>query len=218
MNNKYFILQCLHTLFPIRFVYQLWGWPLCSLMASGTSLFLNNIILDKVNSVLYDFFDNLTSHFLSLIDVFLFIFLAVPGLSCSMWDLVPWPGMELRPPALRVRHLSHWTTRKVPQPYWFLVTYLPWLWKLLNVQDIKLKCSSLAITSCLLLLHSIEPGFCSQGNIYSINPQTIVLGFVYYFYLFSRLQILESNCLGLNPTLLFTGWVTRDDLLNLSMP
>ena len=35
-------------------------------------------------------------------------------LGCSMWNLVPWPGIELRPPALRAWSLSHWTTRKVP--------------------------------------------------------------------------------------------------------
>ena len=27
----------------------------------------------------------------------LFVYLAVPGLSCSMWDLAPWPGIELQP-------------------------------------------------------------------------------------------------------------------------
>ena len=35
--------------------------------------------------------------------------------SCGMWDLVPWPGMEPRPPALGVQ--SHWTTRGVPREY-----------------------------------------------------------------------------------------------------
>ena len=35
-------------------------------------------------------------------------------LSCSMWDLVPWPGMEPGPPALGAQSLSHWTTREVP--------------------------------------------------------------------------------------------------------
>ena len=30
-----------------------------------------------------------------------------------MSDLVPWPGIEPRPPALEVWSLSHWTTRKV---------------------------------------------------------------------------------------------------------
>ena len=34
--------------------------------------------------------------------------------SCGMWDLVPWPGIELRSPALGTQSLSHWTTRVVP--------------------------------------------------------------------------------------------------------
>ena len=29
-----------------------------------------------------------------------------------MWDLVPLPGLEPGPPALGVRSLNHWTTRK----------------------------------------------------------------------------------------------------------
>ena len=33
---------------------------------------------------------------------------------CRMWDLVPWPGMEPRPPALGAWSLSHWTTKEVP--------------------------------------------------------------------------------------------------------
>ena len=32
----------------------------------------------------------------------------------SMWDLVPRPGIEPRPPALGVWSLTHWTTREVP--------------------------------------------------------------------------------------------------------
>ena len=33
--------------------------------------------------------------------------------SCSMWDLVPWPGMESGPPALEAQSFSHWTAREV---------------------------------------------------------------------------------------------------------
>ena len=32
--------------------------------------------------------------------------------TCSMWDLVPWPGIEPGSPALGAWNLSHWTTRK----------------------------------------------------------------------------------------------------------
>ena len=38
---------------------------------------------------------------------------AVPGLNCSMWDLVPSPGIEPRSPTWGARSLSHWTTREV---------------------------------------------------------------------------------------------------------
>ena len=40
--------------------------------------------------------------------------LAALDLSCSMWDLAPWPGIEPRPPELGAWSLSHWTTTKVP--------------------------------------------------------------------------------------------------------
>ena len=57
----------------------------------------------------------------------LFIFnLAALGLSCCMQDLAPCPGIELRPPALGVQSLSHWTTREVP-PWSFL--WAVWLHK-----------------------------------------------------------------------------------------
>ena len=36
------------------------------------------------------------------------------ALSCSMWDLVPWPGIKLGTPALGAWSLSHWTSREVP--------------------------------------------------------------------------------------------------------
>ena len=42
-------------------------------------------------------------------------YLAAPGVSCGIWDPVPWPGMEPRPPALGVWSLNHWTTRAVPR-------------------------------------------------------------------------------------------------------
>ena len=32
---------------------------------------------------------------------------------CSIWNLVPCPGVEPRPPALGAWSLSHWTTREV---------------------------------------------------------------------------------------------------------
>ena len=54
--------------------------------------------------------ENLLMSFLN----YLFIYLAVPGLSCKTWDRVPGPGIEPGPPALGVRSLSSRTARKIP--------------------------------------------------------------------------------------------------------
>ena len=48
--------------------------------------------------------------------VFFNIF-AVLGLSCNMWDLVPWPGIKPRPPALGAWSLSHGITWDVPSVF-----------------------------------------------------------------------------------------------------
>ena len=52
---------------------------------------------------------------------FWYIYLSVLCLRCSMfdlcwdiWDSIPWPGIEPRPPAFGVWSLSHWTTREIP--------------------------------------------------------------------------------------------------------
>ena len=46
--------------------------------------------------------------------IYVFIYLAAPGLGCGTQDLVPGPGIEPGPPALGRQSLSHWTTREVP--------------------------------------------------------------------------------------------------------
>ena len=51
---------------------------------------------------------------------------SIQTLSCSMWDLVPWPGIEPGPRALGVWNLSHWTTREVPVMY--ILTFIPLLY------------------------------------------------------------------------------------------
>ena len=45
-----------------------------------------------------------------------FFLVAACGLlvAACMWDLVPWPGIEPRPPALGAWSLTHWTTREIP--------------------------------------------------------------------------------------------------------
>jgi len=39
--------------------------------------------------------------------------------SCSMWDLVLWPGIKPKPLALGAWSLTHWTTREVPVHFFF---------------------------------------------------------------------------------------------------
>ena len=52
-------------------------------------------------------------------DIYILIYLAAPGLSCSRWDLVPWAEVEPRPPALGAQNLKPWITRRVlPQLLW----------------------------------------------------------------------------------------------------
>ena len=46
-------------------------------------------------------------------NIYLFVYLDALGLSCGMWDLVPWPGIEPSPAALGAYSLNHWTTREV---------------------------------------------------------------------------------------------------------
>ena len=45
--------------------------------------------------------------------------MAVLDLSCSMHDLVPWPGVEPRPPALGTWSFSHWINREVPWNHFY---------------------------------------------------------------------------------------------------
>ena len=59
--------------------------------------------------------------FVCFFNIYLFIYLAVLGLSChvralscGMQDLVPRPGIEPGPPALRAQSINRWTTREVP--------------------------------------------------------------------------------------------------------
>ena len=40
--------------------------------------------------------------------------LGIVSLCCGMWDLVLQPGIQPRPPALRVRSAGHWTAWDVP--------------------------------------------------------------------------------------------------------
>ena len=62
------------------------------------------------------------SAFLTIFKIFIYLFIwlcqvlveAFGIFSCVLWDPIPRPGTESRPPALGAQSLSHWTTRQVP--------------------------------------------------------------------------------------------------------
>ena len=65
-------------------------------------------------------YSGLISYFFLSLSLSLFlkcIYLSALGLSCLMWVLVPWPGIEPRVTALETWSLSHWTTREAPVKY-----------------------------------------------------------------------------------------------------
>ena len=97
----------------------------------------------------------------------LFLYLVALGLSCSTWDLVPWPEMEPGPPASGAQNLSHQTTRDVPPfPSSLLFSFslppaLPFLTKGKRV----------AITSLHLLSLTYLPPSSSPSSLTEPGPQ-----------------------------------------------
>ena len=59
--------------------------------------------------------------------------MAALGLSCSLWDLAPRPGIEPGPPALGAQGLSHWTTRELPLTFFKIKNTNGWQIALKNL-------------------------------------------------------------------------------------
>ena len=92
--------------------------------------------------------------FKKLLSFFISSDLAVVGLSCGMWDLVPWAGTD--PSSLHwkckvLASLSHWTTRKIAG-----FDLLAFCWGFLHLFLLLL-----LLLSCLVLLDSFDPVDCS---------------------------------------------------------
>ena len=72
------------------------------------------------------------SYIYLLLKIFIWLHLVCimwQSFSCGMWDLVPWPGTELRHPAWRAQSLSHWTNRGVLYISLLICIYwVPHLW------------------------------------------------------------------------------------------
>ena len=67
----------------------------------------------SVSFLLGSLLPNPTSFFFFLNKIYLFVYLAAPGLSYSMRDLFPDQELNPGPQRLEVWSLSHWTTREV---------------------------------------------------------------------------------------------------------
>ena len=110
---------------PLHFPFVLQSFPIwfwsrklhlhCFLKISSVASALSNPLRLICSNFIWSF---LLKNF--FIFKFIFIYLAAPSLSCSMWalsciisDLVPRPGVKPGPPALEAQSLSHWTTREI---------------------------------------------------------------------------------------------------------
>ena len=121
-------------------------------------------------------------------------------LSCSMWGLVSWPGMEPGLPAMGVRIFSHRTIREVPQGFFFILGH--------DVKELQFhspEWGSTLRTQCFS--SSFVPwaeliSACSLGNLYPSCPhrgRAGVLGLI-SAHLISLSLMLVQNWIGRGPT------------------
>ena len=94
------------------------------------------------------------------------------SLSCSIWDPVPWPGIEPGPPALGAWSLNHWATREIPSFHIFydpsggsLTVDLKWWMKFysfysVGTQQHLIKCSLFFSLFCL----DYRDRICTSGS------------------------------------------------------
>ena len=114
-------------------------------------------------------------------------------LSCDMCNIVPWPGIEPKPPALRVWSLSHLITREVPFGKYFqclsLFQHLS-SWHLIKVSETSLIASYSLFQSSVFVfsfdlpwIHTSFPLLCWNLQLLSINcPSSFHLGNFLLFY------------------------------------
>ena len=91
----------------INFTYELKILSIFSCIFLTLHLGLSFILVQNINS-------HLKKIFYLFIWLYLVLVTACGIFSCSIWDPVPWPGVEPGAPALGVQSLSPWTTREVP--------------------------------------------------------------------------------------------------------
>ena len=104
--------------------------------------------------------------------------ISMPILSCGMWDLVPWSGVEPGPPSLRAWSLSHWTTREVLS-FSFLIS--KWGWYLPHETVVK-KWKNICESTCHVRNQFLPPhslltiSFSCQSQMSRPLEKTLMLG------------------------------------------
>ena len=90
------------------------------------------------------------------------MYLAVWDLSCSMWtswsmwNLVPWPGIDPQTPALGAWNLTHWTTREVPGVFQKCGSMFIWMY-MWEQKKGESYCQELAQSYSRKMTHSLTP-------------------------------------------------------------
>ena len=114
----------------------------CNLSGSSVHGILQVRILVWV--AMPSFFSICFIYFYSFIWLHKVLVVACRIFSCGMWDQVPWPRIEPRPPVLGAQSPSHWTNMEVPYLY------------VLN-KFCKALCAPLGIPSCDPKVHLVNP-------------------------------------------------------------
>ena len=119
-------------------------------------------------------------------------------LSCGLWDLFPWPGIEFQPPSLGTQNLNHWTTREVSGLifYWWLhfISFL----KSFNITRyyVFTCCVRILIQNLNLSQFTILLMYKSNVMYTSISPLPIFVLFfhIFYFYIFYNPKVYCYHC------------------------
>ena len=96
-------------------------------------------VLHKAKALVLFVFVFLLFGFVCLFGVFLVTL-------CSLWNLVPPPGIEPRPSAVRAQSLIHWTSREIPRALDLMNSILSIFHFMDYVFDVKSKNSSFCPT------------------------------------------------------------------------
>ena len=64
----------------------------------------------------------ITTDYITISEILVFFFFSVP---CSMWILVPGPGIEPQATAVKAQSCNHWSARELPRDLFSLLLWSP---------------------------------------------------------------------------------------------